>query len=42
MNTSKTNINNLFSSQINNGKKGFSVKIISKPVNNDNKENKND
>jgi hypothetical protein len=42
MNTSKTNVNNLFSSQISNGKKGFSIKITSKPIKKSNKENKND
>lgn len=42
MNTSQVNINNLFSSQISNGKKGFSIKISKKSDNQINKENKND
>jgi len=33
MNTSKIVINNLFSSQINNGKKGFVIKTTPKPKN---------
>lgn len=40
MNTSKVKINDLFSSQMSNGKKGFSVKIIKKPTKDNKSTNK--